>query len=96
MSREIHICPACGGDLFDDIPCSKCPFAVGDRVTLIESASLPGSLTGKRCIIVGMDGDPEYMGIEVVYRMDGKTPIRIGEDAIANEHLERMNMRHGW
>lgn len=70
--------------------------AVGDRVTLIESDSLPDSLVGKRCVIVAMEGDPDYMGIEVVYRMDGKIPIRMGEDTIANEHLERMNMRHGW
>lgn len=71
-------------------------FAVGDRVTLIASQSLPDSLVGKRCIIVNMEGDPDYMGIEVVYRMDGGVPIRMGEDIIANEHLERINMRHGW
>jgi len=74
------------------------PLSVGDRVTLVKSPSLPDSMVGYRAIIQGVDPHTEedYMKYHVIYRMDGKSPIRIGTDVLADEYLDRSNMRLGW
>ena len=61
-------------------------FAVGDRVTMVKSESLPESMEGIPCIVTAVDmaTDEEYFRYEVAFRMDHKTPIRMGEDVIAN------------
>lgn len=73
-------------------------FSVGDRVTTVKSESLPESMEGIPCIVMGVDMGTveEYFRYEVAFRMDHKTPIRIGEDVIANEFLDRSNLRMGW
>jgi len=55
-------------------------------------------MVGKKAIVQGVDESTkeEYMRYHVVYRMDGMTPIRIGEDVIADEYLDRSNLRLGW
>jgi len=77
-------------------PC--CAFSVGDRVTTVKSESLPESMEGIPCIVTSVDmgTDEEYFRYEVAFRTDHKTPIRIGEDVIANEFLDRSNIRMGW
>ena len=55
-------------------------------------------MVGIKAIIQGVDpqSEEEYMKYHVIYRMDGKTPIRIGTDTLADEYLDRSNMRLGW
>lgn len=67
-------------------------------MTTVKSESLPESMEGIPCIVTGVDmtTDEEYFRYEVAFRMDHKTPIRMGEDTIANEFLDRSNLQIGW
>lgn len=76
---------------------SEPPFSAGDRVTLIASESLPASMVGRKAIVLEVEGEGQHpMAYHVMFRMDGGTPISSKYDTIADEYLDKENLRLGW